>query len=376
MNKRGIGFLVILFSMLILVILSLIYLATKNPSPEVPASQDETCNSLYVTNPEGGINFVFISDDKTSAQRYVDYFHKTFPYSNYKDRFNFYQVDSAEIACEEYKGIAILCDSAENRKKASVCPHDFIIALKSAGNLRSSALKNFMSLNLNHPTSVFTHELGHALLSFAEEYTGANLQRGQPNCKYSCDEFGGHVDSCAEGCSKDDYYRSIPDGIMRTLSVNEYGEYNTQLIIDYIEKNTRPSSTSLTGSAIFDQEYCSTQSYYQIIYNPELQTTISSVQQGCAPTAGGEGEDSYAVSSADGTVIHGIQFTLTLFTESPNEENYGDIVGSVITELSELPPLIFALPKMSGAETLTIKQSNKVLTKLNLKEIGGLACTI
>src|SRR3989344_3409190 len=120
--------------------------------------------------------------------------------------------------------------------------------------------KNNISLNSKHQSSVLTHEFGHVFANLADEYIPAIIPKGSKNCASSCDNFPENIDGCFQGCSKDNYYRSIDKGVMRTLSTNSYGILNENIVSEKI-----PKQNTLTGQAPSDlNAECSEQEYYLI----------------------------------------------------------------------------------------------------------------
>ncbi len=172
-------------------------------------------------------------------------------------------------------------------KKAASCPHDYIVVLDEMdAKIRSSAYQNVMSINTKHPKSVFLHEFGHSFANLAEEYTPAKIPRGSENCQKSCDKFEGEG-SCFKGCSNTNYYRSIENGVMRTLSTDDYGIYNDNLISELIEKSV-PKDLQITGAAVSEFSNSCKNKYFSIVetaYNGEKFTQIGQAEltAGCSP---------------------------------------------------------------------------------------------
>ena len=153
---------------------------------------------------------------------------------NEKDNFNFYYIDNYQPKCEIYQDKALLCYNKDIVRKAASCPHDFIVVIKEdSRNIRSSAYMNVMSINSKHSLTVLLHEFGHVFVNLAEEYVPAKLPKKAKNCVDECTKFS-IKDGCYEGCSKADYFRSINNGIMRTLSSTNFGIFNKKLITDKI----------------------------------------------------------------------------------------------------------------------------------------------
>jgi len=354
---------------MILIATAITLLITTNKQPSISPTQTqslEECQSLSPTT-QGAINLVFFSD-KAQAQKYADYFLKIKPYDTNKQSINIYYIPDYEPECELYKDIAILCYSKELVKKASSCPNDFIIVLKQQpSNIRSSAYMNVLSINTRHPMSVLPHEMGHALANLAEEYTPAKLPSGQKNCVSSCSKFTSEINECKLGCSEESYSRSIDNGIMRTLSSNEYGIYDEMLIQEKIDKKF---STKITGQVI--NEDCKDQKYYLIEagYNSQdntIQTISRSVQKGCVGD-NGDGGFTYNLYDSQDNLIDTDSFNAELiFTDAPGEieidgETYNND-GQFMLKLSALP----------DAKNLQITHQDKT-TEINLQGIGASPC--
>jgi len=361
-------YVLIVASLMIIITISIIFLQTTKPTASPPNEKTEIleqCHTLYYSSPTA-INLVFFSP-KVQAQKYVDYFLKIKPYN--KDTFNIYYIPDYEPECELYKDIAILCYSKNLVKKASSCPNDYIIVLKQKpSNIRSSAYMNVLSINSRHPMSVLPHEMGHALANLAEEYTTAKLPKGQKNCVTSCSKYTSEINECKQGCSEDSYYRSIDNGIMRTLSSHEYGIFDENLIQERIDSEL--SISKITGQVI--NEDCQDQTYYLIEanYNSQdntIQQISQSIQPGCSGT-NGYGNFQYTLYNSQDTPIDTDSFNAQLiFTDAPGEiEIDGQIYdnnGKFFLKLSAIP----------DAKNLEISHKNKI-TEINLQGIGAYPC--
>ncbi len=324
----------------------------------------EDCKTIQ--NPGGSINVVFFSS-KESAEKYTDFFLKSSPFSNYKDSFNFFYIDNFQPQCELYKDIALYCSSSALREKAASCPNDYIIVLDSLDkSIRSSAYQNVISININHALNVLLHEFGHAFSNLAEEYTPAAIPRGSENCVSSCTEFKGETDGCFQGCSKSNFYRSIDNGIMRTLSTSEFGIFNkniiTNLIIEGINKKSK-----ITGLQISKDSDCPKQKY--ILYN--VKSGEKFVKIGCAG-GNGDGPNYYQIIK-DGEVIVQENFANTLFTDVQSETE-DTIEGE--TFLNQNDNLFLTLPYSAkkADEIKLFDADNNLISRLSLKGIGARPC--
>ena len=159
----------IIISSLIAIILLFTYLNIRQSSvsAEVEPEKLESCKSL-VYNGEDRIDLLFLASE-SDTQRFSDALLNTPPYDENKDYFNVFFIDDYEPTCEDYKDIAILCNTKENLKEARRCPNDYPIVIKDKpSNIRSSAFGNVISINKNHENSVIVHEFGHALGNLSE----------------------------------------------------------------------------------------------------------------------------------------------------------------------------------------------------------------
>ena len=263
----------------------------------------EICKTFSFTG--GQYNLLFFADAETT-KRYADYLLNFPPLNEKKEEFNIYYNDKYDENCENYKGIALLCYSKARIKEASKCPSDYIVVVKEApSDIRSSSYVNVMSINSENPLTVVAHEFGHAFANLAEEYVqdGARLSSKQKNCVQECTDFD-VSDGCFEGCTYSSYKRSVNEGVMRTLFGQSFGKFNENLI-----KNRIPSaSSSITGSAIAEEETnCAEKNYYLIeaVYNSQQEQIAvldTSFEQGCS--GNGYGDFDYALYVGRGNVLH------------------------------------------------------------------------
>lgn len=238
--KKGyvITLLLIVASFIIIIIIYNVYQISTN----INTSNPQNCN-IFKENESGRINIVYLTDNKALVESYTNTFLNTQPYKNNSQYFNFYYREDTNINCDIYQKIALLCYNSERVKLAKECNADFIVSFADTSkNIRSSTYKNFISININHPNSVLIHEFGHAIGELVEEYITSYLPHNHLNCVESCDDFNykgfnnNNIDGCFKGCSLSDLYRSIDEGVMRTLSSSEYGKYNEYLIENKIQE--------------------------------------------------------------------------------------------------------------------------------------------
>lgn len=330
----------------------------------------EDCKLLSY-NGDKKIDIVFFSS-KEQAEKYMNFFYTVSPFDKNKNEFNFYYIDDFIPECEIYRGIAILCYSQEIIKKSSSCPNDYIIVLKEEQeNIRSSSYLNVISINTQHTLTVLHHEFGHAFAVLAEEYIPADIPRGSKNCQSSCNNFD-VKNGCFQQCSKDSLYRSIDNGIMRTLSSNNYGIFNEKLILEKINKN---QNKKLTGLAIQEIIDCSQERYYLIEANyTQNQITIldKSIQQGCHG-GNGEGEFSYRLTLSDGTILTTSEFNPELiFTDSQNQQQ-NKIEGETYTSDKSF---LLKVPIIENSKSIEIYKENEKLKEINLQNPNFRPCKI
>ena len=358
----------------------------------------EDCNELGY-NGENKINVVFFSS-KDNADEYFSYFSDLSPFKNFKDKFNFYYITNYEPKCELYKEVAVLCYSKELIQKSASCPNDYIVVLVSdfEGLIRSSSYLNVMSLNLKHPKSVFAHELGHAFVTLAEEYVPATIPRGARNCVGNCRDFEGKEDGCYVGCSREDYKRSVENGVMRTLKTDKYGKFNEGLIIERIGESIGedvalgpdseidneneggfsferlPSNVSdsitdrITGQIVGELVDCARERYYFVegAYlngNIKLDNNKAVVLNGCAGENGFGGFEYWVVDSESNIIIKKKFNPELIFTDAPGD----DLIKG---ESFKGERFYLKIPVVKGADKLEIRDDKEELVdELDLNNV-------
>lgn len=281
-----------------------------------PGSQTtlEECNVLGSAE-KGAVNILFFADKKNS-EKYREYFLKSSPFSDNKKAFNFYYVESYSPICDLYKNMALFCHSSELIKKASSCPSDYIVVLENKdSSIRSSAYLNVLSLNTHHPFSVLLHEFGHAFATLAEEYNPAPLSSGSKNCVKDCKSFEGLEEGCYQGCSKNEYYRSIENGVMRTLNSDKFGKFDEYLLTRSIGKQ---SSSHITGNVV--EGLSCNQKYYLIVgnySNGNITVIKKTLETGCLG-GNGNGPFVYSLLDSQNRALQDSSFNPEIiFTDSP-----------------------------------------------------------
>ena len=305
----------------------------------------EVCKTIK-DNGEGRVNIVIFADG-TTANKYADYFLSSYPMSNNKDAFNIYYIDSYQLDCEIYKGIAMLCRSKDMIKKASSCPNDYIIAIKEYdSNIRSSAFLNIMSINSALPPTVLQHEFGHAFAGLAEEYAPAILPKNARNCaknnnpdnpEEDCNyQFGPNIgidrNGCYPECSSGDYYRSIDNGVMRTLSSEDYGLFNNKVILERLKESTKNVNINGGTLSLPSPRICPLEEYYLLEGNYDYITGNATldrvtIEQGCT-SGNGYGEIPYKIIYNSNVLVQGKLNPVYIFSDGVGEEGInGDING-------------------------------------------------
>lgn len=370
MKKR---FLILISIITISLIVSVsAFLIAKNASNSPPVTGPITCKTLQ-ENP-GSINIVFFATEE-QAKRYIDYFLSIAPFDKNKEKFSFYLItpDQYKPDCEIYQGIAILCQSSALTKVAAACPNDYILVLnEKSSSIRSSAFKGVMSLNTNHPLTVFAHEFGHVAANFAEEYLteGASIPNGG-NCQKKCSDFNKFPGEfgCSQECTDSNHYREFENGFMRSLSAPRYGPYDELLMQEAIEKQFRKGT--ITGNAISTTSSCEDQEYYLIEETSQgFKTTL---KQGCPSGRPGFGSSYYQITDPAGNILSEKNLdSNTLFTTDSNSDG----------QITAAPQMIdnsvsFTIPanEKNQDETLTVyDDKNNVVYQTSLTGIGSRPC--
>jgi hypothetical protein len=341
-----------------LVLLVEVYLGES----QIQTSPQEGCNILQAS-PEGRVNLVFLAT-KEQSEIYSNYLKETAPFNQTKNYFNVYYIDNYEPSCEIYKEKAILCNSKELIEEASKCPNDYIIAIKNEKReIRSSSYSNILSINSAQPLSVLSHEFGHAFANLADEYVPSAIQRKQENCKGTCEDFDGV--GCFQGCSKENYFRSDENGLMRTLAARQYGAFDEKLISNRLKEN---KESPITGNAVRWTTACLYQRYYLIegeYKSGEINIIKKSVQNGCVGSNGFGGFE-YVLIRGNGTEIKDNFNPEMIFTDGESDGEAQEYEGNFYLKI----------PMNEESGTLEIRAENKNLARINLFEENSLPCQI
>ena len=273
--------------LILIFIASSFYLYSLLSSPSLSPSELEECKTI---KDGGDIDIVFFSTKK-EAQEYSNYFLKKEPFKKHKEKFSFHYIDTYDPKCELYEDKALLCYNKELAKKSSSCPNDHIVVIEERpSRIRSSSYMEVMSINKEHPKSVFLHEFGHNFITLADEYVPAILPWASDNCVDSCHKFK-NKGGCYKGCSEENRYRSIEKGVMRSLDSEKYGAYNTHLI----EKELKSQGWNPITGLVAKNKDCSEKEYFLIeaFYGEEEIQIIDKTKKVGCPGKGGSGAFSY-----------------------------------------------------------------------------------
>ena len=225
----------ILLAAIIAISISLFFYYTAPPlNSEKPLG---TCQALTQNNGANKIEITFLTNkfSKDKIKKYTDFLTDSEPFSSYKESFNFYYAGETED-CSVTENNILFCYSKKLIKSSAVCPNDYVFVLvDKPSNIRSSSYDNVLSININHPNSVLIHEFAHAFATLADEYVPSEIPRGAKNCAKECSSFM-VSDGCFQGCSKDSYYRSSEESVMRTLKTTDFKKLNTLLLKERLEK--------------------------------------------------------------------------------------------------------------------------------------------
>lgn len=352
------------------------FLIAKNTNNSPPLNSELTCNIIQ-ENP-GGINIVFFAEEE-QAKKYSDYFLTVAPFNKHNDKFSFYFITPEQYkpACNLYQGIALLCQSSELTKAASVCPNDYIVVLESRpSSIRSSAFRGVMSLNTNHPFTVFAHEFAHVFDNFAEEYSspGASIPRESENCQKKCENFrefreGLKDYGCHKECTESNYYREFQNGFMRSLQADRYGNLNENILEEEVMNQYDPPS-KITGNVISTASSCQSEKYF-LITQTENDFAISK-ERGCLNGAKTFGDETVIITDKTGQISQTKTHSNILFTT--------DLTSS--REITAAPkivklPKVITVPSTGNEETLSLlDQNTEPIFQATLSETGASPCKV
>ncbi|MBS3093767.1 hypothetical protein J4456_04285 [Candidatus Pacearchaeota archaeon] len=232
MKREVRDLILVIISLIVIIIVGLIiWMASQK---QIAVGSLGNCTILRENPGNKKINIVFFTDnsDESEINEQIDFFLSVEPYNNHKEKFNFYFTGKTECGLASE---ALFCYSRDLIKRSAVCPNDYIVVLsEEAQKLRSSSYMSVLSINTNHPSSVFLHEFGHAFANLADEYIPSVIPTGSKNCVASCDALAGY--ECHEGCSKSFYFRSSDESVMKSLRTNDYKELNREIIEEHLNE--------------------------------------------------------------------------------------------------------------------------------------------
>jgi hypothetical protein len=199
-----------------------------------------------------GTSYKDVSKFRKDSEKMMLSFLNTKPYDSYKERFNFFRIESfGDYGCN-YDD-AVVCNPSLAQREAIRCPgNDYIVILTDQSNvknffkhLRSSSWMNLMSLNVADDPLVFSHEFAHSFADFADEYEyGGEINWNAPNCDkdyMNCSKFSIiNGSECHVGCVNNKYSRPIDVGIMRDYWVSKiYGAYDEWFLKSLVLDKTK-----------------------------------------------------------------------------------------------------------------------------------------
>ncbi len=326
------------------------------------------------------INIVFLGTKyedvgkfREDSEKMMLSFLNTVPYSDYKNRFNFFRIEEfKDFGCKYDQG-AVICNPALAQKEAIKCPGgDYIAVLVDrnkgenlVSHLRSSSWMNLNSLNSADDPLVFAHEFAHSFVDFADEYEfDGKINWDAPNCdsEYdTCPKFSNIEGSeCHVGCVNKQYSRSIDVGIMRDYWIPEgkrYGIYNEWFLKNEIlEKTIEPSEDSIIKGMPQDKP----QSVYVVkgTCDKNGNCNIDNVSMSPGyPSKGFEGD----LELKHGDFFVNFPKTTRLYTESKGEDN-------VIIMPTEF---VLALPMDKEVESIEIIENGKIISEYKLNLFKG-----
>jgi hypothetical protein len=269
-------------SILLIVIISIVFgalyefnfvkiRAPSSPEPGCVVMKDrgqysDTIDIVFLAE-----NYNEISNFLEDSVNFMNSFLNVKPYSDYKDRFNFFRIENLglDLGCT-YEDDAVVCDPVKVKTESVGCPYDYPVVLVETNgvknffnHLRSSSWRGIASINSADDPLVLAHEAGHQISGLGDEYTwkGGKVFMEIPNCDSqlsTCPKFQ-EVDGagCYAGCINYNHARSVDIGIMRDYwKSSSYGLFDEFIIEQAIlGKSTKfPESSFLSAFSIFPKE--------------------------------------------------------------------------------------------------------------------------
>ncbi|MDO8667747.1 MAG: M64 family metallopeptidase [bacterium] len=232
--------------------------------------------SITVTNPSGTtctsvvdngdsddkLDIVYIGDNYTAndltafaatVKTFSDAFLATEPFMTQKAKINIHRIDNTvDLRCDYgYGGIArlISCDDRAFVRSivASACdfyPDEIIVLMNSDIYGGGGYIGDHFAMSYKGDSGVAIHEFGHSFAGLRDEYTayqgnGSAGTNDDPNCDDTagCVKWSSISNQCLPasepwgGCTYDNWYRSIDNGIMRVIGGNTgFGPVNSDVI--------------------------------------------------------------------------------------------------------------------------------------------------
>jgi len=249
----------LLFIILVIIGVATFFFTGDNGDLRSPGVSDTGCVVMQDRGDyENSINIVFLGTEyedveefRTDTDRFMHSFLNTVPHNEYKDRFNFFRLESFDSYGCKYED-AVICNPQEVQKESVKCPgQDLNVVLVGRSkvdnffkHLRSSAWLTLASINSADDPLVLSHEAAHVLYDFADEYVyGGTISWDAPNCDseiYTCPKFSSVDGSeCVIGCVNEQNSRPAEYDIMSNYwKSSRYEVYNEWWISNFLEENT------------------------------------------------------------------------------------------------------------------------------------------
>jgi hypothetical protein len=211
---------------------------------EIHACQQKVCvDILNSGNPADKLDIVFVGDGYTDLGQFESDVRKhsaqileTEPFKSNKNKINVHFVNKlTSIGCSIYGDRCVICDSKKSAELASLCPNDKIIELYNSDRWAGCATLNGDAAASSKYPFISLHEFGHSFGGLWDEYSyGGNGvdTTGSPNCdsSSSCSKWSNNGNGCFLGCTSDNFYRSVDNGIMRTSGSNTFGTLDESIL--------------------------------------------------------------------------------------------------------------------------------------------------
>jgi len=230
------------------IILVLVFLY---PSDVQKSVKGEDCTTLYEPDISSR-SVVFLSYGYTQKDSFLEevwsYVNGTYgllnvkPFSQNKDKLNFYAIFTDKVVCG-VEDDTLICDDESTKRISLSCPNDYLIVIGSRNNflnfinpIRSSSYINLASINTADHRLVVPHEFAHIFGRLADEYVEEGLDfsvNSYKNCDaVNCPKWSSfNLAGCFRGCGSINLYRSTDKGIMKNYFESQtYGDYDEWLL--------------------------------------------------------------------------------------------------------------------------------------------------